>query len=319
MSPEQLFETAAVGPYSDVWAMGIILYEMLMGRPPFEAPKIAQAIAWLSSDKLPPSLCAENPEVPPALEEVIFRCFARRIADRTPDVAVLAGDLLEAIGAPNADAVYTTLDSILANHAPRESARGLAVGGEEGASRSARGGRALSSQRRLVAARRKKPATVFAVVLAILVGFVGFWISRRPTAPAAAMPAPASVPSVHVTVRAMPAEAKIEVDGADRGSGTSSFDVAPDNREHAIHVSAQGYAPEERTVQFSRDLQVDISLEKLNVAAAASEAASAASPSSRATPRGVARPKPSAAAAESTCTPPYYFSNGIKTFKPECL
>jgi serine/threonine protein kinase len=338
MSPEQLFEPAAVGPHSDIWAIGVILYEMLMGHSPFEAPSLSQAIAWLSSDKMPPSLCAELPDVTPELEMVIFRCFARATAQRTGNVAVLAGDLLGAVGSPNADPVFATLESILASNASRDGSRGgLAALGDDSATRSGSGDmrRGLSSQARRVARRRRAAKAIGAVgVFGLLAGLGGVWWLRHPILPTGPSPRSAApAPSVHVVVRAMPPEATIEVDGQDRGAGLLSFDATGDGHDHTIRVSAHGYAPELRIVQFSSDLQVDISLEKLVPAppvsappvsapstapAAVSQPAWRASPAPRIVPKSTTPPAASSTG-ESNCSPPYYFSNGIKTFKPECL
>lgn len=336
MSPEQLFEPAAVGPHSDVWAIGVILYEMLMGQPPFEAPSLSQAIAWLSSGKMPASLCAALPEVTPELEMVIFRCFARATAQRTRNVAVLAGDLLGAVGSPNADPVFAMLESILASNASRDGSKGrIAVLGDDSATRSGSGSggdarRGMSSQARRVARRRRAARVTAAIGLfGLLAGLGGAWWLRHPILPTAPSPRLAApVSSVHVVVRAVPPEATIEVDGHDRGPGLLSFDATGDGRDHTIRVSAHGYAPEQRIVQFSSDLQVDISLEKLApsppvstqsaAAAAVAQPAWRGGPPPRIVPKSTTPPAASSTG-ESNCSPPYYFSNGIKTFKPECL
>ena len=333
MSPEQLFDSNLVGPHSDVWALGVILYEMLMGRPPFEAPTIAQAIAWLSADKMPASLCAEIPDLPPAVEAVIFRCFARKAAERTPNVAMLAGELLDAVGSPNADSVCATLDAILTPHAPREGATWVGSGPDENSSRSGRGGGRASSSQRRVPVRRTKTAAVIAVGMAVALACAGagvWWTHRAAARAAATRPVAAPVPSVHVVVTVAPREATIEIDGQDRGTGPLSFDVASDARDHAIRVSARGYALQQRSVQFSRDVQLDIALDRLGPAPTSSAAGApsavappVSTPVRTAVPRFVAPARTAAAsspaASESQCTPPYYFANGIKTFKPECL
>jgi serine/threonine-protein kinase len=314
MSPEQLFEAQAVGPYSDVWALGVVLYEMLAGRPLFESPTIGQAIAWLSSERSPRSLCAEVPEVTPALEAVIFRCLSRKIADRTPNVAALAGDLLEAIDSPDADMVRAKLAAILDPQAARDSAKILAAIAEDGENRSSRARRAARGP---TSAPPKGNRRVALVALgAVLVG-VGAWaMLRSAPAPAVVASAPAAVASIHVAVHATPSEARIEVDGTDRGAGSASFDAAPDDRKHVVRISAPGYATAERTVPFSRDVQLD---EALDATAATATATAAPAVPRAVAPHVAAHPKAPAGASPADCSAPYYFSNGIKTFKPECL
>src|SRR5580704_11081823 len=68
MSPEQIFASSKVDARADVWSIGAIVYEMLVGRPPFDMATFAQTCAELSTDRSPPSICAQVPEVPPALE-----------------------------------------------------------------------------------------------------------------------------------------------------------------------------------------------------------------------------------------------------------
>jgi serine/threonine-protein kinase len=105
MAPEQLFGSNEVDSRADVWSTGAILYEMLAGRPPFDLPTFTKICAELSTDHPPPPIIAKRSEVTPELEAVVMRCFARAPDKRTQNVAELAGELLDAVQAPFADAV----------------------------------------------------------------------------------------------------------------------------------------------------------------------------------------------------------------------
>jgi serine/threonine protein kinase len=114
MSPEQVFASSKVDARSDVWSLGAIVYEMLVGRPPYDLPTFAQTCAELSTDRKPPSICAQVLEASPALEAAVFACFERVVDRRTQTVAELAGQLLEAMGSPFADVVRGRIESTLA-------------------------------------------------------------------------------------------------------------------------------------------------------------------------------------------------------------
>ncbi|HEY6459441.1 MAG TPA: serine/threonine-protein kinase, partial [Polyangiaceae bacterium] len=105
MAPEQLFGSNEVDSRADVWSTGAILYEMLAGRPPFDLPTFTKICAELSTDHPPPSIIAKRSEVTPELEAVVMRCFARAPDKRIQNVAELAGEVLDAVQAPFADAV----------------------------------------------------------------------------------------------------------------------------------------------------------------------------------------------------------------------
>lgn len=80
MSPEQV-EGLALTPASDVYAFGVVLYEMVTGRVPFVGPNAA-ATAVLRLRQPPPSPRLWAPELPPVWESVLLRCLAREPQER---------------------------------------------------------------------------------------------------------------------------------------------------------------------------------------------------------------------------------------------
>jgi eukaryotic-like serine/threonine-protein kinase len=89
MSPEQLKSSRDVDARADIWALGVILYELIGGRAPFDRPTVAETFGAILYEK-PPSLRKQVPELPEELERVIFHCLEKDLNARTANVGELS-------------------------------------------------------------------------------------------------------------------------------------------------------------------------------------------------------------------------------------
>src|SRR6266545_3863977 len=89
MSPEQVRSAKDVDIRTDIWALGVILYELLTAGPVFEAETISELIILIAT-QTPPPIGTKRPDVPPELEKVILCCLQKDREQRYPSVAALA-------------------------------------------------------------------------------------------------------------------------------------------------------------------------------------------------------------------------------------
>ncbi|MDQ2887862.1 MAG: protein kinase [Chloroflexota bacterium] len=99
LSPEQS-TGQPIGPYTDIYALGIVLYQMLGGRVPFTGASPV-AIALKHALEAPPALLSLNPALPPSVEAVVMKALAKLPEERYASAGELAHALRSAAsGAP---------------------------------------------------------------------------------------------------------------------------------------------------------------------------------------------------------------------------
>ncbi len=117
MSPEACESKRDIDHRTDIYALGVLLFQMLTSRLPFDGATMGE-ILIKQVTTLPPPLRAFNSAVAPAIEQIVLRCLAKKPDDRFATMAALRDALL----AP---------DEYLANRPPMAPARSL-VPGEQG-------------------------------------------------------------------------------------------------------------------------------------------------------------------------------------------
>lgn len=101
MSPEQILTPDQVDRRTDIYSLGVVLYELLTGRKPFDSGS-QFAVLQAHVSEPPPPLRSIDPAIPPELEAVVMRSLAKKLGERYPDCESMIRDL-DRVMAPGGD------------------------------------------------------------------------------------------------------------------------------------------------------------------------------------------------------------------------
>lgn len=232
MSPEQIQSSKDVDARGDIWALGVILYELVTGNAPFGGEHMAELIYRIIS-AAPPRMGAYRPEVPQAFESVILRCLEKDRNRRFATVAELA-QALAPFAPQRALVSVERISGVMTGQYPAASSRAAApalstsvpeqptayIGAV--ASAHTAGNATQASWGQTQASKQTAPwlaVGLISGVVALGAAGVAFKLLKSPSAPAAAS-APVAAPIVPIAV------ASVEVAAPSTGTAVPSVSAA---------------------------------------------------------------------------------------------
>jgi serine/threonine-protein kinase len=294
MSPEQMESTRGVDIRTDIWGLGVILYELVTGKTPFEGNALPEVCLRVATQQ-PPPMRSLRVDAPAALELVILRCLEKDRDKRYGNVARLAvalRDFASSRGRQSVDAILRTHEasgqpsmSAAPATGPTVPAPPLDAGAGTATAVTANAAPPLGqTQIPMQGSKGKTLAITLVIAAAVVIGIVALRMaqSQGPPASAASLESSAMPPAI-APVAAVPAPA---AKAAEPAPETPAASAAP--------------APSEPS------------------AAPATAAAPPANAGKKAPPAAARAPTP--AKPKTNCDPNYYLdAQGEKHFKPECF
>jgi serine/threonine-protein kinase len=234
MSPEQMASSRDVDARTDIWSLGIILYELLTGVLPFNGEALHEVYSRIMT-KAPQPLRDYRPDAPPGLQEVIIKCLEKNRNNRYLNVAELAV-ALSSFGPKRARSSVDRISRVIQLSGLSASAMQLPPSSESISA--AAPGTVASWGRTAPSARRNRYLSIAAAlgILVMLAG-AGFLIFvRRPATLASGQPlGTVSVPVASIASVAPAASSALVTASA---SGASSGAPAPVPIVLAVQPSA---------------------------------------------------------------------------------
>jgi serine/threonine-protein kinase len=234
MSPEQLRASKHVDERTDIWSLGVIMFELLAGRVPFVADSVMELGMRIMTVPAP-SLVELRKEVPEALADVVQKCLEKEPENRFATIDALAAALRPFVDVSQRSLPFA--DTLVEGSDRAPATDRFRTGGEFAGTK----GETIRSTR----AVRTWAAIAVAATAAALVTVV--WPRPRATAvqePAPSHAAPAQT-SFSVRLRVTPPEAHIRFD-SDAPTTSPFVSTLPiDGKPHHIVVEAEGYEPME--------------------------------------------------------------------------
>lgn len=280
MAPEQCRSARSVDDKSDVYALGVILYEMLSSDIPFDADTDAELLS-MHMYKDPPPLSGKAPGVQPELAALVHRMLAKQQSDR-PSAAEVAAELarflVPASNPPNAGAKGQPMVRGMSEEATVSLARSPVSLPPQGVPKATAG---PSSETRMVGASSESSRgriILIGIILVVLAGAIGGllgWLrGRQQTAPTIGAQTSTEAATVHWSLSSVPAGA--EVIGADN-QVLGRTPLMLENRRGVgqadVIVQAPGYAEARVSLPLDRDEVADVTLTPMPRTAAAKEGA----------------------------------------------
>jgi serine/threonine-protein kinase len=120
MAPEQMESTRSVDQRADVWSLGVVLYQLVTGRPPFHGDTLPLLCMHVVNDD-PEPMSTVRGDLPDGFEDVVMRCLQKEPDRRYSDVGELAR-ALEPFGPTNASTSASRIQIVLSRTGRHDSA-----------------------------------------------------------------------------------------------------------------------------------------------------------------------------------------------------
>jgi len=319
---------------ADVYAVGCMLWHAAAGVKLWHDVPEGEIMHALIDGRIPKP--SSKRRVEPHLEAIIMRALAPLAEQRYPTALDLRHDLDRYLAEKSPGTSLRDISELMLSAfveqreaRKRQIHQSLSAAPSEppppipeGIEPLVRSGTGESSNP-ILSAPNKRNVLWMALTAALAIGCsFAYFAMRGAGSPPAASAKPAVAAPIQLRITAEPAAAALFIDGRPLEGNPATLTAVRDSLEHEIRATATGYQDHKKSVRFDRDLSLDLMLQPVAAPPAPSVAADAvnANPKLNVPPAANnSRPAATPKKAKSSCDPPFYYENGIKTYKPGCL